>query len=404
MKKIRHIFGSYDKMNILVLSLPFILVPMIYLGTMFFVDPIHASKMRTVEHFVLFFLPLALLFYIHDAILKLLYMRGRTKLYVASLILLLASFMGFAYWRMENREFPPEFRREKHFHGGKGDFGDFPPPPPHEFHGDGHGPGKDGKHHGPRGRKGKPMSNPILVDFILALLLVSFDFSANIVVNYTRERKRNELLEHRRLENELQYLKAQLNPHFFMNTLNNIHGMVEINPKKAQEMVIELSKLMRYVLYEGERKYTTLNTEVEFIENYVALMRKRYSSRKVDVRLKMPDTDLYGIKLPPLLFMVMIENAFKHGISYKRHTDILIAIEVQADKHIRFMCQNSKREQHESDEKKYSGIGLKNLKKRLDLLYGSNYSLDIADDDDTYTVNLKIPYEYDDNDKVLGNR
>ena len=187
-----------------------------------------------------------------------------------------------------------------------------------------------------------------------------------------------------------------------MNTLNNIHGMVEINPKTAQEMVIELSKLMRYVLYEGERRYTTLKTEVEFIENYVALMRKRYSSRKVDVRLKMPDTDLYGIKLPPLLFMVMIENAFKHGISYKRHTDILITVEVLTDRQIHFMCKNSKRECPESDEKKYSGLGLKNLRKRLDLLYGENYSLNIEDEDDTYTVNLIIPYEYDDNDKVSG--
>lgn len=400
MKEIRHIFGSYDKMNILVLLLPFIIVPMIYLGTMFFVDPIHASKMRTVEHFVYFFLPLALLFYIHDAILRLLYMRGRILLYLASLVLLLGSFMGFAYWRMENREIPPEFRKGKHFHKGKGDFGDFPPP--HEFNGDHHGPGRGGKPHKHPGRKGKPMSNPILVDFILALLLVSTDFSVNIFVNYSRERKRNEHLEHKRLENELQYLKAQLNPHFFMNTLNNIHGMVEINPKTAQEMVIELSKLMRYVLYEGERRYTTLKTEVEFIENYVALMRKRYSSRKVDVRLKMPDTDLYGIKLPPLLFMVMIENAFKHGISYKRHTDILITVEVLTDRQIHFMCKNSKRECPESDEKKYSGIGLKNLRKRLDLLYGENYSLNIEDEDDTYTVNLIIPYEYDDNDKVSG--
>ena len=400
MKEIRHIFGSYDKMNILVLLLPFIIVPMIYLGTMFFVDPIHASKMRTVEHFVYFFLPLALLFYIHDAILRLLYMRGRILLYLASLVLLLGSFMGFAYWRMENREIPPEFRKGKHFHKGKGDFGDFPPP--HEFNGDHHGPGRGGKPHKHPGRKGKPMSNPILVDFILALLLVSTDFSVNIFVNYSRERKRNEHLEHKRLENELQYLKAQLNPHFFMNTLNNIHGMVEINPKTAQEMVIELSKLMRYVLYEGERRYTTLKTEVEFIENYVALMRKRYSSRKVDVRLKMPDTDLYGIKLPPLLFMVMIENAFKHGISYKRHTDILITVEVLTDRQIHFMCKNSKRECPESDEKKYSGIGLKNLRKRLDLLYGENYSLNIEDQDDTYTVNLIIPYEYDDNDKVSG--
>lgn len=399
MKKIRHVHG-YDKMNILVLLLPFIIVPMIYLGTMFFVDPIHASKMRTVEHFVYFFLPLALLFYIHDAILRLLYMRGRILLYLASLVLLLGSFMGFAYWRMENREIPPEFRKEKHFHKGKGDFGDFPPP--HEFNGEHHGPGRGGKPHKHPGRKGKPMSNPILVDFILALLLVSTDFSVNIFVNYSRERKRNEHLEHKRLENELQYLKAQLNPHFFMNTLNNIHGMVEINPKTAQEMVIELSKLMRYVLYEGERRYTTLKTEVEFIENYVALMRKRYSSRKVDVRLKMPDTDLYGIKLPPLLFMVMIENAFKHGISYKRHTDILITVEVLTGRQIHFMCKNSKRECPESDEKKYSGIGLKNLRKRLDLLYGENYSLNIEDEDDTYTVNLIIPYEYDDNDKVSG--
>ena len=187
-----------------------------------------------------------------------------------------------------------------------------------------------------------------------------------------------------------------------MNTLNNIHGMVEINPTNAQEMIMELSKLMRYVLYEGERNFTTLSTEVEFIENYASLMRKRYSTKKVDITLRLPHDELYGIKLPPLLFMVIIENAFKHGISYRSHSDISIELDVLPKNRLKLTCTNSKWEKKQDSANNYGGIGLKNLKKRLSLLYGSQFSLEKEENDIMYKAILTIPYENDENHKVSG--
>lgn len=216
------------------------------------------------------------------------------------------------------------------------------------------------------------------------------------------EKERNVELERNRLQQELGYLKAQLNPHFFMNMLNNIHGMVEINPSTAQEMIVELSRLMRYVLYEGAKEYIPLSTETDFITTYVALMRKRYSNKKVSISLHLPQQTA-KIQLPPLLFVVLIENAFKHGISYLRHSSFDMNMDV-TNGHIRFHCRNSRGASPKNIQRKNGGIGLENLRKRLELLYGHDYSLEIDDKkENTYEVTLTIPYKYD-TDTVHSNR
>lgn len=126
-----------------------------------------------------------------------------------------------------------------------------------------------------------------------------------------------------------------------------------------------------------------------------ALMRKRYSNKKVSISLHLPQqSQTAGIHLPPLLFIVLIENAFKHGISYLRHSSFDMIMDVM-DGHIRFHCRNSRGIPSENAQKRSGGIGLKNLCKRLELLYGQNYSLAIDDKKtDTYEVTLTIPYKY----------
>ena len=199
------------------------------------------------------------------------------------------------------------------------------------------------------------------------------------------DRKRLAELEHQNLEQQLEYLRYQINPHFFMNTLNNIHALVDIDPAKAQETIVELSKMMRFVLYEGDKKGVPLAKEMEFIRTYVGLMQLRYTD-KVKISLNLPD-EVPDRTLPPLMLISFIENAFKHGVSYQRESFIEIGVAV-GDGRLIFVCRNSKADV--SNEEK-GGVGLVNVRKRLNLLYDSDYSLCIRDDADVYTVELNIP-------------
>lgn len=390
-----------------------VLVPVVYLLVSFGVRDHELQKMRDFANFLSIFIPLAIMFAVHDILLlRQLYNKGRVKLYLLSLVVLFAGFCFYTYHRLKNEQHP-HFEKEEnnHKHDDEGvakPFEEKDKPPRHKDgeerpHKDGKGrPPRDGKPDKGKHGKGKSGPNPLALDMVLAVLLLSSDFAINLYIRYSNQKEIYEKQERERLNNELQYLKAQLNPHFFMNTLNNIHGMVEINPTNAQEMIMELSKLMRYVLYEGERNFTTLSTEVEFIENYASLMRKRYSTKKVDITLRLPHDELYGIKLPPLLFMVIIENAFKHGISYRSHSDISIELDVLPKNRLKLTCTNSKWEKKQDSANNYGGIGLKNLKKRLSLLYGSRFSLEKEENDIMYKAILTIPYENDENHKVSG--
>lgn len=246
--------------------------------------------------------------------------------------------------------------------------------------------------HGPHG--GIPM--PLLLDFVIAVLLLGFDLAIALLAHYQEEQEKASRLKAAHLRNELEHLKAQVNPHFFMNMLNNIHGMVEMNPARAQVMIMELSNLMRYVLYEGAKPRTPLYKEIDFIASYVELMRKRYSSRKVRISLELPEGNREHVFLPPLLFISVIENAFKHGISYQNPSFVEIRLYMEKDT-LRLDCVNSI---HRRPPKggRTGGVGLANLRQRLQLLYGDGFTLDITEKDGkTYHVNLIIPCEYDTN-------
>ncbi|WP_337485337.1 sensor histidine kinase [Prevotella sp.] len=208
---------------------------------------------------------------------------------------------------------------------------------------------------------------------------------------YFRSQEATEALtqiEKHALERQLQYLKYQVNPHFFMNTLNNIHALVDIDPERAKASIVELSKLMRYVLYEGNNKLTPLSREVQFLRNYVQLMSMRYNTGNVSISLDAPDV-LPDSMLPPLLLVIFVENAFKHGISYRTKSFVEISLQPHADR-LLFSCRNS-RPEIKHDENMKGGVGLSNVRRRLDLLFPNDYTLDIKEEEDTYTVKLEIP-------------
>ena len=220
------------------------------------------------------------------------------------------------------------------------------------------------------------------------LLLMGMNLGVKL---YFRSQEATEALtqiEKHALERQLQYLKYQVNPHFFMNTLNNIHALVDIDPERAKASIVEPSKLMRYVLYEGNNKLTPLSREVQFPRNYVQLMSMRYNTGNVSISLDAPDV-LPDSMLPPLLLVIFVENAFKHGISYRTKSFVEINLQPHADR-LLFSCRNS-RPEIKHDENMKGGVGLSNVRRRLDLLFPNDYTLDIKEEEDTYTVKLEIP-------------
>lgn len=223
---------------------------------------------------------------------------------------------------------------------------------------------------------------------LVALFLLILSLGTNLgVKNYFRsrtDRQRLAALQRENLQQELEYLKYQVNPHFFMNTLNNIHALVDIDPEQAKCSIVKLSRLMRYVLYEGTKQNVQLRAGIEFLEHYIDLMRMRYTD-KVDIRFNHPQ-DVPNVEVPPLLIVSLVENAFKHGVSYNHHSFIHITLDTEPGK-LTFTCHNSKH----NTEHEPGGIGLKNVIKRLDLLFPDRYEMKIDDQPQTYFISLTIP-------------
>lgn len=235
-----------------------------------------------------------------------------------------------------------------------------------------------------------PMLGPgELVAFFGGLLLMGMNLGVKLYFMSQRDRERQKIIDQRNLEQQMEYLKYQVNPHFFMNTLNNIHALVDIDPERAKTTIVELSKMMRHILYEGSKKLIPLTREVEFLNLYVQLMRLRYT-RKVHINVDVPP-QLPELKLPPLMLIIFVENAFKHGISYREESFIDIKLRVE-NKRLLFNCCNSKPTQVQRTNEK-GGMGLQNVRQRLELLYDDDYTLDINDGEKTYEVKLDIPMQ-----------
>ena len=200
--------------------------------------------------------------------------------------------------------------------------------------------------------------------------------------------QRMAVLERENIESQMQYLKYQINPHFLMNTLNNIHSMIDFDKEMARKSVMDLSRMMRHVLYDSGEQTTTLDKEVEFLSNYIELMRIRYID-DIDISFTFPDMNVCRrVELPPLLLIVLVENAFKHGISYNQESHIHISLYVDGNE-LTCVVANSRHYSHSSER---SGIGLSNITRRLDLLFNNRYMLDIDDSDSKkYVVKLVIP-------------
>ena len=216
---------------------------------------------------------------------------------------------------------------------------------------------------------------PVLFLMILLFILNWLVRQIKSIINLKNEKSKTELL----------HLKSQVNPHFFFNTLNNLYGLVEEDSKKAQELILKLSDMMRYSIYEGQREFVTIKEEIEYLKNYIELHKMRYHKKtEVNFNLHIQNENA---TVMPLLFIILLENAFKHGVENLRE-EAYVNINMTSTKNeIQFALENNF---DASEITEQPGIGLNNLKRRLDLVYPQKHSLSFAVTGDVYKVQLTL--------------
>lgn len=203
-----------------------------------------------------------------------------------------------------------------------------------------------------------------------------------------KEQQRIQELEKEKLNTELKFLKAQLNPHFLFNTLNNLYSYVVTKSPKAPDMILRLSGILDYVLYRSQQKSVPLKEELKAIENFMELEKIRYGDR---LKVSYKNTGNFSFPISPLLLLSMVENAFKHGASGDIETpEIKIDIEATEDE-LKCVVWNTKSQlQGELNDGYKKGIGLSNIKQQLSLTYPNNHQLTIDDQQKTFTILLTI--------------
>ncbi|MBQ9462231.1 MAG: histidine kinase [Bacteroidales bacterium] len=308
-------------------------------------------------------LPFLLIFVVHNYfIAPLLIYRKQTALYTVFTFLLLALFLVWIFVidiGPGPGSIPPE-------PDGSIYSGEAPGPPPDAIHG------------------GRPM-HPTTLRALVGLLLLVANIGIKVLFHSEKERDDLRELEKENLRHQLEGLRYQINPHFFMNTLNNIHALVDIDPEKAKESIVELSKLMRHVLYDSDKATIPLSNELDYLDHYVSLMRMRFPEN-VLIDYTRPD-NVEGAEVPPLTFASFVENAFKHGLSYEKDSFVRFRVLLENGKII-FRCENSRAADRQTPGK---GLGLENTRQRFNLLYGEDYTLHIDEGEKVYEVLLVLP-------------
>jgi len=239
-------------------------------------------------------------------------------------------------------------------------------------------------------RRGGPSRLTFILRDMLNMSLATATAAAIVMSKrWSKIEKEQQEAESARVEAELKNLRSQINPHFLLNTLNNIYALTAFDSDKAQEAIMELSQLMRHVLYDNQQEYVTISDEVAFIESYVKLMKIRMPANvtvteNIDID-RHPDK-----KIAPLIFISLIENAFKHGISPTEESFININIAANDDD-IRCRIENSNHPKTDRDRSGH-GIGLTQVERRLELAYPEQYSWEKGESDDgkTYVSTITV--------------
>ncbi len=196
-------------------------------------------------------------------------------------------------------------------------------------------------------------------------------------------------LEKKNLESELSFLKSQINPHFLFNTLNSLYALTLKKSEKAPALILHLSEMMRYMLYGSNEKFVQLYSEVNYIKNYLELEKLRYDNKAI-ITFEYDSDKETNLELPPLILIPFVENAFKHGLGHTLEGGFVNIKLLVQNQQIDFIVSNSKPIENNNLEIKAGGIGLKNVKRRLDLYFSENYNLKINEELTRYEVSLKL--------------
>ncbi len=240
-----------------------------------------------------------------------------------------------------------------------------------------------------------PYAFTALGNALLAVLIMGADCAIRLIFNSVRQKTMNAEKEKQMMEKKMEFLMFQISPHFLMNTLNNIHALVDSDTEKAKDAIVSLSRLLRYMLYETPVDgRVPLERQVEVARAYCDLFLLRYGN-KVKVQITAP-VEMPHVFVAPLIFIVFIENAFKHGIVYGKESNISINFWMEQER-LHFSVTNPYVANRQSNDGaatgpvKQGGVGLKNGIARLDMLYGDEYKLISEVQGDEYVVHLSIP-------------
>jgi hypothetical protein len=233
-------------------------------------------------------------------------------------------------------------------------------------------------------RGGPPHFNilrDIFFDYNMYLLLIVL-FIAMLLKTSQRWRQ----LQNEKLETELSYLKAQINPHFLFNTLNSIYSLAIEKSDYTATAVVKLSGMMRYIISESNKHFVSLQKEINYIKDYIELQKFRLGGT-VQINY-LTEGNAEGLEIAPLLLITFVENAFKYGVNPEEYSDIFIEIKI-AENNLELTVSNNK-VKHSLNKKESSGLGITNTKHRLEMLYPGRYTLDIQDGAKMFIVELKI--------------
>jgi two-component system LytT family sensor kinase len=222
---------------------------------------------------------------------------------------------------------------------------------------------------------------------IISALVLVIGTSLTVIQKWQKDKQEREELEKEKITSELSFLKAQINPHFFFNTLNNIYALTQVDANEAGKAIHQLSRMMRYLLYETQQGQTMLSQEIAFVKDYISLMQLRLTDM-VKVVIDAP-THLLDMPMAPMMLLPFVENAFKHGVSATRQSHIYILAR-QRGSVLDIIVKNSIMKDKSVSLDTNSGIGLANTRRRLDLLYPGKHTLDICElkDGNEYSVHL----------------
>ena len=240
----------------------------------------------------------------------------------------------------------------------------------------------------PKQRGGRDHNWDLAMIAIIALVL-GISTSITAIQKWQNDKQVHQKMEQDKISSELSFLKAQINPHFFFNTLNNIYALTLINVETSRKAIHQLSRMMRYVLYDTQNSTTQLSQEVAFVKDYISLMQLRLTDM-VKINFISP-VSLKDMAVAPMIFLPFVENAFKHGVSATQPCSINISVK-QNDTVLELTVINTIIKEQSNNLEQASGIGLNNTKRRLDLLYPDKYTLLINEnaDENLYTVHLTL--------------